>query len=52
MPAVHPTVRPPRPERPLVVTADPDVLDDLLRLAATAGTDVQVAADGGAARPA
>ena len=29
-----------------------DVLDDLLRLAATAGTDVQVAADAGAARPA
>ena len=39
MPAVHPSVRPAQPERPLVVTADPDVLDDLLRLAATAGTD-------------
>ena len=38
------------PTRPLVVTADPDVLDDLLRLAATAGTDLEVAADAGAAR--
>ena len=36
--------------RPLVVTADPDVLDDLLRLAATAGTELEVAADAGAAR--
>jgi secretion/DNA translocation related CpaE-like protein len=36
--------------RSLVVTADPDVLDDLLRLAATAGTELEVAADGGTAR--
>ena len=52
MPAAHPTARPVGLERPLVVTADPDVLDDLLRLAATAGAEVQVAADAGAARPA
>jgi secretion/DNA translocation related CpaE-like protein len=38
------------PARSLVVTADPDVLDDLLRLAATAGTELEVAADGGSAR--
>lgn len=36
--------------RPLVVTSDPDVLDDLLRLAATAGTEVDVATDAVAAR--
>lgn len=36
--------------RPLLVTADPDVLDDLLRLAATAGVEVDVAADVPAAR--
>ncbi len=36
--------------RPLVVTADPDVLDELLRLAAAAGTEVDVAADAVAAR--
>lgn len=36
---------------PLVVTADPDLLDDLLRLAAAGGTDVDVAADPAAARP-
>ena len=49
---------PPAPVRPLhgpapralVVTADPDVLDDLLRLAATAGTELDVAPDAGAAR--
>lgn len=38
------------PARPLVVTADPDVLDDLLRLAATVGVELEVAADPGAAR--
>lgn len=31
--------------RPLLVTADPDALDDLLRLAASAGVEVDVAAD-------
>jgi secretion/DNA translocation related CpaE-like protein len=31
--------------RPLLVTADPDALDDLLRLAATAGVEVDVADD-------
>ena len=36
--------------RSLVVTADPDVLDDLLRLAATAGTELEVATDAGTAR--
>lgn len=37
--------------RPLLVTADPDLLDDLLRLAASAGLEVEVAAHPGAARP-
>lgn len=36
--------------RPLLVTADPDVLDDLLRLAALAGVDADVAHDPGTAR--
>ncbi len=36
--------------RPLLLTADPDLLDDLLRLAATAGVDVEVTQDPGAAR--
>jgi secretion/DNA translocation related CpaE-like protein len=36
-------------QRPLAVTADVDVLDELLRLAATAGVDLEVAADAGAA---
>jgi len=35
---------------PLVVTADPDLLDDLLRLAAAGGTEVTVAPDPAAAR--
>ncbi|GAA0815818.1 septum site-determining protein Ssd [Spirilliplanes yamanashiensis] len=48
MPA-RPTVRP-APHRPLVVTADPGLLDELLRLAAAAGTEVDVAADPVAAR--
>ena len=39
-----------RPTRPLAVTADPALLDDLLRLAATAGVELVVAADAGAAR--
>ena len=38
------------PTRPLVITADPDLLDDLLRLAAAGGTDVDVASDPPAAR--
>jgi secretion/DNA translocation related CpaE-like protein len=38
------------PVRPLVVTADPDLLDDVLRLAAAAGVDVDVAPDSMAAR--
>lgn len=36
--------------RPLVLTRSPDLLDDVLRVAATAGVDVQVADDVGAAR--
>lgn len=36
--------------RPLLVTADADVLEELLRLAATGGTEVDVATDAGAAR--
>jgi secretion/DNA translocation related CpaE-like protein len=36
---------------PLLVTGDPDLLDDLLRLAAAGGTDVDVAPDPAAARP-
>ena len=38
------------PHLPLVVTADQDLLDDLLRLAAAGGTEVEVAADPAAAR--
>ena len=41
----------PGPRLPLVVTADPDLLDDLLRLAAAGGTEVDVAPDPVAARP-
>jgi secretion/DNA translocation related CpaE-like protein len=44
-PYLHPTA-----DRALVVTGRADVLDDLLRLAAAAGTEVEVAADAGAAR--
>jgi secretion/DNA translocation related CpaE-like protein len=39
------------PRLPLVVTADPDLLDDLLRLAAAGGSEVDVAPDPAAARP-
>ncbi|GAA2492083.1 septum formation initiator [Winogradskya humida] len=35
---------------PLVITEDPDLLDDLLRLAAAGGTEVELAADPAAAR--
>jgi secretion/DNA translocation related CpaE-like protein len=38
------------PHRPLVITSDTDVLDDVIRIALTAGTEVEVAADAGAAR--
>ncbi len=40
----------PAPPRPLLVTGDADLLDELLRLAAAAGTEVDVASDTGAAR--
>ena len=39
-----------RPRRPLLVTADERLLDDLLRLAAAAGAEVEVAADPADAR--
>ncbi|GIF05292.1 septum site-determining protein Ssd [Actinoplanes siamensis] len=39
------------PSRPLLVTADTELLDDLLRLAAAAGREVDVAPDPAAARP-
>ncbi|MCU1592060.1 MAG: septum formation initiator, partial [Frankiales bacterium] len=38
------------PHRPLVITSDPAVLDDLVRIGLTAGTEMQVATDAGAAR--
>ncbi|QKW11804.1 septum site-determining protein Ssd [Verrucosispora sp. NA02020] len=41
---------PPHPPPPLVVTGDGDLLDDLLRLAAAGGVEVEVAADPAAAR--
>ncbi|MBK5305513.1 MAG: CpaE-like family protein [Frankiaceae bacterium] len=41
---------PTHPPRPLVITADPVVLDDLIRIGLTAGTEVDVATDAGAAR--
>nr|WP_246636407.1 septum site-determining protein Ssd [Actinoplanes hulinensis] len=40
----------PAPRRPLIVTADQDLLDDLLRLAAAGGSEVEVAPDPAAAR--
>ena len=45
--------RPPTPvtSRPLVVAADADLVDDLLRLAAAASVDVEVVPDAVAARP-
>ncbi|BCJ58995.1 septum site-determining protein Ssd [Micromonospora endophytica] len=44
------TSLPPHRRPPLVVTADGDLLDDLLRLAAAGGVEVEVAADSAAAR--
>ncbi len=41
----------PVPRLPLVLTSDADLLDDLLRLAAAGGSEVDVAADPAAARP-
>lgn len=41
---------PPAPRLPLVVTSDSDLLDDLLRLAAASGIEVDVATDPAAAR--
>ena len=46
------SVTPDRPTRlPLVVTADPALLDDLIRLAAAGSCEAQVAMDAAAARP-
>jgi secretion/DNA translocation related CpaE-like protein len=39
------------PSRPLLITSDQDLLDDLLRLCAAAGVEVDVAPDPTAARP-
>lgn len=39
-----------RPQRPLVVTSDDQLLDDILRLAAAAGVEVDVVPDAGSAR--
>jgi secretion/DNA translocation related CpaE-like protein len=39
-----------RSTRPLVVTADPELLDDMLRLCAAAGIEPEVASDASAAR--
>jgi len=41
----------PQPRLPLVVTADTELLDDILRLAAAGGSDVEVAPDPAGARP-
>ena len=46
----HPTSEVAVPARPLLVTGDPDLLDDLLRLAAAAGVETEVAHDVVAAR--
>ena len=46
----HDRSGPPLRRRPLLVAADPEVLDELLRLAATAGVDVDVVSDAAAAR--
>ncbi|HYN93518.1 MAG TPA: septum site-determining protein Ssd, partial [Pilimelia sp.] len=45
------TTLPPKPAMPLLITGDPDLLDDMLRLGAAAGTELDVAADPIAARP-
>jgi secretion/DNA translocation related CpaE-like protein len=47
----RPTSLPPRIPLPLALTADSDLLDDLLRLAAAAGVELTVAPDPAAARP-
>jgi secretion/DNA translocation related CpaE-like protein len=47
---VNTSPAPPPPSRPLVVTADDGLLDDLLRLATAAGVEVDVATDPGSAR--
>lgn len=38
------------PARPLLISSDPDVLDDLVRIGVAAGTELHVAADVGAGR--
>lgn len=49
-PSPDPLAASDRAARPLLATADPGLLDDLLRLAAAAGVEVEVAADPGSAR--
>jgi secretion/DNA translocation related CpaE-like protein len=49
--AVTAAFAPPAGNRPLLVTADEQLLDDLVRLAALAGIETTVVADLGAARP-
>ncbi|NED49318.1 septum site-determining protein minD, partial [Micromonospora aurantiaca] len=44
------TPLPPYRRLPLLVTSDGDLLDELLRLAAAGGTEVELAADPAAAR--
>ena len=44
------TLAGPLPSRPLAVTTDPDLLDELLRVAAAAGVELDVAADAGSGR--
>ena len=50
VPRTRQATAPPGRQRPLVVTADPDLLDELLRIAADAGVLVDVAPDPAAAR--
>ena len=50
-PPLEPLSRLPHRPRPLLVCADERLLDDLLRLAAAAGVEVDVAHDGPSARP-
>ncbi|PRY43159.1 secretion/DNA translocation related CpaE-like protein [Geodermatophilus tzadiensis] len=49
-PRRSPTASPTAPARPLVVSTDEELLDDVLRVLAAAGTEPQVATDGPALR--
>ncbi|HKT05991.1 MAG TPA: hypothetical protein VJT31_41320, partial [Rugosimonospora sp.] len=50
IPSTRTAPAPPRVRRPLIVTADAELLDDLLRVAARVGVLVDVAPDPAAAR--